>query len=139
MLCLQSALRTVQYMNTARVSQSPRTVTFTVSDGYSHSESRSLTVYVEEFNDVPIIQLDTSPLNFDGSLLTLQPALNISDEDDSSISSASVTITTGCTSTDVLQLSGPQVLQLLINTNKVAGFSISSFNLLSSGIVHLMV
>lgn len=105
----QTALRTVIYQNFAETTQANRVITFRITDG-STFDTAVLTVTVEEVNDLPEIELDTTGVAFDGSLMTLQPTLNITDRDSTMLSSATVTISTNCDSNvDSLQLSVPAV------------------------------
>jgi hypothetical protein len=105
----QAALRAVIYQNFAETTQPNRTITFAVTDG-SLSTSAGLLVTVEEVNDLPEIQLNTTGVAFDGSLMTLQPTLNITDRDSRNLSEASVTISSNCDSNvDSLLLAVPAV------------------------------
>lgn len=105
----QTALRTVIYQNTAETTQPNRIITFRITDG-SAFDTAALTVTVEEVNDLPEIALDTTGVAFDGSLMTLQPMLNITDRDSTTLSAASVTISTNCDeNVDSLLLSVPAV------------------------------
>eukprot|EP00873_Tetraselmis_striata_P039871 jgi/Tetstr1/460135/TSEL_005451.t1 len=106
-LVYETALRTVIYQNTAETTQPNRIITFRITDG-SAFDTAALTVTVEEVNDLPEIALDTTGVAFDGSLMTLQPMLNITDRDSTTLSAASVTISTNCDeNVDSLLLSVP--------------------------------
>ena len=102
-------MRTVQYENKATVDQPSRIIQFSLSDGISFSDTQSVEVTVTEVNDLPVVNLNTTGLGFDGSLLTLQPSLTIDDEDGTMLTEALVSVTTGCEATDMLQLGSPAV------------------------------
>ena len=106
---LQAALRTVQYENKATIDQPSRIIQYSLSDGISFSDTQSIVVTVTEVNDLPVVNLNTTGLGFDGSLLTLQPLVTITDEDGTMLTEALVSVTTGCEATDMLQLASPAV------------------------------
>lgn len=92
----QAALRTVQYRNNS-VSPltSSRTVTFTVSDGSTPSNQLSRTININSDNSAPELSDIGPAVEFTegGSSVQLTSTLNVADEDNATLQSATVSIT----------------------------------------------
>ena len=70
---------------------------YTISDGY-HTASATVTVTITGVNDVPVISgVETTPLNYQSQTpaVAITSSLAISDDDDSTMSGATVSITSG--------------------------------------------
>ncbi len=92
----QVALRSVAYENSsANPVTSPRTVSFSVSDGDSDSNIESRVININAVNNAPVLAtIETQPASYiENSAATgITGNLSISDVDDSQIESATVTI-----------------------------------------------
>ncbi|GAB0057080.1 hypothetical protein SIID45300_01401 [Candidatus Magnetaquicoccaceae bacterium FCR-1] len=100
----ESALRSVTYrnLNTADPDTTPRTVTFTVTDGNSNgqgagslSTSGSRTILVSAVNDAPEVITTVTPLDYieSSSAIPVDPGLILNDVDDGQITGATIQIT----------------------------------------------
>ena len=74
------------------------TFTFQVSDGFQDSASATVTVTITGVNDQPVIaNVETTPLSYQAQSppVAITSSLTISDDDDSTIAGATVSITSG--------------------------------------------
>jgi hypothetical protein len=101
----QAALRSVAYTDTAVTpDMATRTVSFTVNDGAADSTVATRTVTVAATDQTPIVTTTGGSTNYVGgaSAVTIDSGITVSDRDDTTQSSATVSITTGFHSGDVL-------------------------------------
>ena len=74
------------------------TFTYTVTDGYHDSNSATVTVTINGVNDQPALSnIETTPLSYRAQdpAVAVTNALTVSDDDDATISSATVSVTSG--------------------------------------------
>ncbi|MBN1416062.1 MAG: T9SS type A sorting domain-containing protein [Bacteroidales bacterium] len=94
----QAALRNVKYENTSEnPTATTRTITFRVNDGIENSNLQSRNIVVGSLNDPPeLSNLETAPLAYteNAAPTTITATLDISDDDDTHLESATVQITT---------------------------------------------
>lgn len=92
----QAALRSVTYENTSEdPSELDRTVTWTATDGGETSAPATSTIEVTSVNDAPIVTTTGGTADFveDGGPVVIDGALTVTDADDTTLASATVTIT----------------------------------------------
>ena len=90
----QTALKTITYTNSSdNPDTGDRLITISVSDGTS-SGTASRTFQITAVNDLPSVGVTNSPLIFaeDGTAVAIDPAIAITDPDDTNIEGATVTI-----------------------------------------------
>src|SRR5258706_374147 len=98
----QVALRAVQYSNSSdNPSTSARTVSFTVNDSAANSNTLTSTVNVAAVNDAPVLATG-STLNYteNGAATAINTALTLADLDNTTLPSATVSITGGFASAE---------------------------------------
>jgi hypothetical protein len=91
----QAVLRSVSYANASEdPSTTPRVLSFTVSDGGATSSPATKSVAVTAVNDAPVLAAGGGSPSFteDGPAVAIDPALALSDPDDATLASATVTI-----------------------------------------------
>ena len=108
----QTALRAVTYANTSdNPSTAPRTVSFQVDDGVSHSNIASRDIAVTAANDAPVLaDIETGGLGVtEGSAaMAITSTLTVADADSANLASATVVVSTGYQNgQDVLALPSP--------------------------------
>jgi VCBS repeat-containing protein len=106
----QAALRTVKYENTsASPSTATRTISFMVNDGSANSNTQTRSVVINSTNSSPVLSDPTSVSIFfteNAGAVLLTSTVTISDDDNLTLSSAQVSITSGFqTGVDVLTFS----------------------------------
>jgi hypothetical protein len=92
----QAVLRSVTYDNgSSDPSPTARTVGFVVNDGELSSAALGATVTVAPVNDAPVVTAGGGSSTFteDGPAVTVDPGLTVTDADDTTLASATVTIT----------------------------------------------
>ena len=108
------ALQSVTYTNTSEdPDPATRTVTFTADDGRdTGSDSRDITVMV--VNDAPVVTATAADLDYaaGASAVAVDPQLTVSDVDNTDLQGATVVISGGDTSEDVLSF---------VNQNGITG------------------
>ena len=118
----QAALRSVTYLNT---SQNPntaaRTISFVVNDGSASSNIVTRNISITPVNNAPVLSgIELSPVAYTegDAATTVTSTLTISDVDNTTLASATITITGYISSEDTLILnSGP----LSLSYNKISG------------------
>ncbi|HLO58356.1 MAG TPA: tandem-95 repeat protein [Bacteroidales bacterium] len=110
----QAALRTIKYENTsASPSTATRTINFMVNDGSANSNTQTRSVVVNSTNSSPVLSDPTSTsilFTENGTPVVLTSTITVSDDDNLTLTSAQVSITSGFqTGLDVLSFtpSGP--------------------------------
>jgi hypothetical protein len=102
----QTALRSVTYVNTSEdPSSTARTVTFELNDGGGTSSPFVTTVTVAAVNDAPVLS-GPSVLSYteNAAATVVNPVLTVADIDNTTLASATVTVTNYATGEDVLGL-----------------------------------
>ncbi len=130
----RTALRSVRYTNNStNPSNLTRTVSFRVNDGTDNSNTAIRNISVSPLNDVPVLDnIETSTLAYtEGSApVVITTALTVSDPDNPSLSSATITITGN-------YQNGEDVLSFT-NTGEITGiWNAGSARLTLSGIATL--
>ncbi|RED40588.1 S-layer homology domain-containing protein [Paenibacillus sp. VMFN-D1] len=89
----QQALRAVTYSNTAIIPNTVnRIITFMVNDGTATSNPADKMMTVTTVNQTPILTTTSGSSTFNGTAVEIDPGLTLSDLDNRTMSSASVTI-----------------------------------------------
>ncbi|MCU0389631.1 MAG: T9SS type A sorting domain-containing protein, partial [Thermoflexibacter sp.] len=93
----QAALRAVTYRNTSDApNTTARTVTFRVIDGMKQSNTQQRTINITAVNDAPALSMQTCSGNTfteDGAAVVILTGITVADPDNTSLNTASVTIT----------------------------------------------
>ncbi|MEQ8525855.1 DUF2341 domain-containing protein [Gracilimonas sp.] len=91
----QTALEAVTYENlSADPVEITRTISFTVNDGASNSNTESRDLDVVAANSAPVLSgIESSALNYDNAAIQITSTLQVSDPDDTQLDSAFVLIT----------------------------------------------
>jgi len=90
-----------QFQGLAQGQTATDTFTFTVSDGFQDSAAATVTVTINGVNDKPVISnVETTPLSYQSgtAAVAITSTLTLADDDDSTIGSATVSITSGFSS-----------------------------------------
>lgn len=128
----QAVLRSVTYSNSSEnPDPAARTISFAVNDGTKNSAAATRVVNVEAVNDAPVVTTSgsTSSYTEGGAAISIDSALTVSDVDNSTLVSATVSIGTGLRP-------GEDVLAFA-NTNTALYGNISASYDSSSGVLSL--
>ena len=102
----QAVLHSVAYSNNSEnPSAAPRTVSFTINDGDTNSNTLLRNIDITPVNDAPVLTtIEIPPVSFteDGLPAVLTSSINIADADDINIESATVSITNNFTDSEDL-------------------------------------
>jgi Ca2+-binding RTX toxin-like protein len=93
----QTALRSITYTNSSdNPSLTSRTVSFLVNDGTANSTAVTRNINITEVNDAPVATASNSALAYtENTTITIDSGITISDVDSPSLSSATVSISSG--------------------------------------------
>ena len=106
----EAALRSIRFKATGdNPSDATRTVVFKVNDGTADSATDSRDVTVTRTNDAPAVDTSSGQAAYTeaGAAAIVDPAIQVSDPDDTTLESATVSITSGHQSADRLSIGGP--------------------------------
>jgi gliding motility-associated-like protein len=100
----QAALRAVSYSNSSdNPSTAARAVSFTINDGNLNSNTVTSTINVTAVNDPPVLAgTGTASYTQAGPAATVAPAITVTDADNTNLASATVTISGGLFTGDLL-------------------------------------
>ena len=90
-----------QFQNLTSGQTATDTFTFKVSDGFQDSAAATVTVTITGVNDMPVLaNIETTPLSYQAQspAVVITSTMTISDDDDSTMSGATVSITAGFSS-----------------------------------------
>lgn len=122
----QEALRAVTYQNSSgNPSTAARGIAFAVNDGQGLSIALMSSVAVTAINDAPSLNSNTSSVTFteDGPAIAVNPTLQVSDVDNPTLASATVTLTNLNASEDslVLPVNPATMGNIVASYNPVSG------------------
>jgi VCBS repeat-containing protein len=122
----QTALRSITYNNTSEnPSTLARTVTWIANDGIANSTAVTSTINVSAVNDAPIVVAGgTANFTENGSAVAIDIGLTVSDVDNSSLGSATISITTGFSSAQGDSLA-------FVNANGISGSYVAGTGVLT--------
>lgn len=92
----QAVLRSVTYANNSQdPTPTPRSISFIASDGTASSNTPTTSLIVVSVIDAPVLTGGAGSPTFteDGAAVAVDPALSVTDQDDTNLESATVTIT----------------------------------------------
>jgi Ca2+-binding RTX toxin-like protein len=126
----QAALRAVTYVNTSDApSVTARNVTFVVNDGVSNSNTVAATVNISATNDAPVLTVSGNvAFNENGAAIAIDSGLTVTDLDNTTLTSATVTITNFVAGQDSLAFTndGSTMGNIAVSSNASGVLTLSS-------------